>query len=246
MPVNADQTGRCEVAAISGFSFRVEPMEQEDVAEISRVERRCFSNPWPSSAYRREIRNLGQNYYILLRAVPGAGDALRSHVETGGSSGRGGDGFLARLPIPHLPRRGGDVTDGPHIAGYAGMWAVNDEAHITTIGVDTPYRGRGFGELLLLALFDEAVKRAVGWITLEVRVSNVVAQRLYEKYGMSVRDRRQRYYSDNGEDAYVLWSRNLREPAYLDHIDELRSRLRARLGPGVAIPIVHPGPGAAL
>jgi [ribosomal protein S18]-alanine N-acetyltransferase len=231
---------------ISAFSYRVEPMEQEDVVEISRVERRCFSNPWPSSAYRRELRNLEQNYYVVLRVFPQSVGLRHQNMEPNGPIGRGLDGLRARLSIPHLPRRVGELFAGPHIAGYAGMWAVQDEAHITTIGVDNPYRGRGFGELLLLALFDEAVKRGVGWITLEVRVSNTVAQRLYEKYGMSVRDRRAQYYSDDGEDAFVMWSRHLREPAYLDLIDRQRQQLRDRMGPEVVVPMNNVSRGAVL
>jgi ribosomal-protein-alanine N-acetyltransferase len=116
------------------------------------------------------------------------------------------------------------------------MWVVYDEAHITTIGVDPAYRGRGFGELLLLALFDEAIRRGATWVTLEVRVSNDVAQQLYQKWGMSVQSRRPHYYSDNGEDAYVMWSRSLRDPQHLTEIAELRANLAERLGPSVILP----------
>jgi ribosomal-protein-alanine N-acetyltransferase len=126
--------------------------------------------------------------------------------------------------------------ESPHIAGFAGMWTVYDEAHVTTIGVDPHYRGRGFGELLLLALFDEAVRRGSTWLTLEVRVSNDVAKHLYLKYGMSVQGRRARYYSDNGEDALVMWSRSLRDADYLAEIEELRVALSDRLGAEVDVP----------
>ena len=116
------------------------------------------------------------------------------------------------------------------------MWTVYDEAHITTIGVDPDYRGRGFGELLLLALFDEAIRRGTTWVTLEVRVSNDAAQALYEKYGMHVHGRRKRYYSDNGEDAYVMWSRSLRDAEYLASSRICAGRLGRRLGPEIEVP----------
>lgn len=206
-------------------------MEQSDVAEVSRVERRCFENPWPASAYRRELRNTRQNYYVVLRAHPdGRDDGDEGPVP------RAGDGFRARLPLIHLPKRSAIALNEPHIAGFAGMWCVYDEAHVTTIGVDPHYRGRGFGELLLLSLIDEAIRRGAIWVTLEVRVTNRVAQRLYVKYGFTIRNRRPRYYSDNGEDAYVMWSRSLREPDYLDAIDELREALRQRLGSEIEVP----------
>jgi ribosomal-protein-alanine N-acetyltransferase len=222
--------------SILATRFQLQPMDQADVMEVGRVERRCFESPWPSSAYRRELRNTHQNYYVVLRAQPD-----EYHQEIDGNrfppaGNRLTEGLWSRLPIRHLPRRSEFATDGPHIAGFAGMWSVYDEAHITTIGVDPHYRGRGFGELLLTSLFDEAIRRGANWLTLEVRVSNHVAQRLYSKYGLEIRGKRSRYYSDNGEDAYVMWSRSLRDADYLADIGDLRIELENRLGPDVEVP----------
>jgi len=219
-------------------------MTQEDVAEVSRVERRCFSNPWPASAYRRELRNREQNYYVVLRAIP-EGSAAE---ETNGHARQGRQGEATRalpiLPLLPFPRRHAPAPEGPHVVGFAGMWMVFDEAHITTIGVDPAYRSRGFGELLLLALFDEAVRRGSTWLTLEVRVSNEIAQALYRKYGFTVQGRRRRYYSDDGEDAYIMWSRSLRDPDYLAMVNGLRAALAERLGPTVSVPAAQPSPWA--
>jgi ribosomal-protein-alanine N-acetyltransferase len=209
-------------------------MTQDDVAEVSRVERRCFSNPWPTSAYRRELRNPQQNYYVVLRAhpptsPPASGTSGRTN---GGTNGRHGDGVRMSRRLHLLPfvRRTTPGPDEPHVAGFAGMWIMYDEAHITTIGVDPVYRGQRLGELLLVVLIEEAIARGATWLTLEVRVSNEVAQRLYRKYGFGVQGTRRRYYSDNGEDAHIMWSRSLKDPAYLDMIDELRAILYDRLG----------------
>jgi [ribosomal protein S18]-alanine N-acetyltransferase len=218
-------------------------MGQDDVTEVSRVERRCFANPWPASAYRRELRNREQNYYVVLRALHGA-MASGNCTATGHGSTRLGEGLRA-LPKFHIlpfPRRSHQPQPGPHVAGFAGMWTVFDEAHITTIGVDPLYRGRGFGELLVLALIDEAVRRGATWLTLEVRVSNGIAQDLYRKYGFAVQGTRRRYYSDNGEDAYVMWSRSLRDPAYLALIEELRRSLATRFGPSIVVPSAQRSP----
>lgn len=210
-------------------------MDQADVTEVSRIERRCFDNPWPSAAYRRELRNPRQNYYVVLRAHPDDPPDEFELPRSGLPSSRLAESIRARLPILHLARRNGFASSGPHIAGFAGMWCVYDEAHVTTIGVDPHYRGRGFGEVLLLSLFDEAARRGANWLTLEVRVSNDVAQRLYAKYGMSVQGTRKHYYSDNGEDALVMWSRSLRDPIYLTEIEKLRGELRRRLEPEVDV-----------
>jgi ribosomal-protein-alanine N-acetyltransferase len=208
-------------------------MTQEDVEEVSAVERLCFTNPWPQSAYRRELRNPDQNYYIVLRDDPDA-----DHADTEQEMDGNGDlSLFTPRPGPRRPRRFTLWSLGrrqasnhtPPIIGFAGMWNLLDEAHVTTIGVSPELRGRGLGELLFLALVDEAVRRRVNWLTLEVRVSNASAQALYRKYGFTVQGRRPRYYSDNNEDAFIMWSGSLRDPEYLQQIDGLRRRLAHRL-----------------
>lgn len=196
--------------------YLVEPMELRDVPEVSRVERRCFTNPWPESAYRRELRNPSSNYYIVLRHR-----AAPPEVESEAAR----RGRLALLPLLRRP----EPASSDPIVGFAGMWALYDEAHVTTIGVAPEHRGRGLGELLLVALFEEALRRNVEWITLEVRVSNDAALSLYEKYGFTYQGVRRRYYSDNGEDAHIMWSPSLRDERYLQRYEELRARLFERL-----------------
>jgi len=92
------------------------------------------------------------------------------------------------------------------IIGYAGLWTIMDEAHVTNIALREAYRGRKLGERMLRELFTSAVRRGMKRITLEVRVSNVVAQRLYEKFGFRAEGVRRGYYSDNGEDAIIMWA----------------------------------------
>jgi len=97
------------------------------------------------------------------------------------------------------------------IIGYGGMWTIMDEAHVTNIAVRADYRGRGFGRKLLAELQRTAVFFGAARMTLEVRVSNVVAQRLYRKFGFEPSGIRPGYYSDNQEDALIMW-------AELDHV----------------------------
>jgi ribosomal-protein-alanine N-acetyltransferase len=124
------------------------------------------------------------------------------------------------------------------------MWLAFDEAHVTTIGVDPPQRGRGLGELLLLCMFDEAVERGANWLTLEVRVTNAGAQALYRKYGFTAHGTRKRYYSDNNEDALIMWSPALTEPQFRAAIESRRDALARRLGnrlvPGSLTPFADP------
>lgn len=111
------------------------------------------------------------------------------------------------------------------IVGFAGMWVILDEAHITTIAVDPAYRGQHVGERLLVGLIDSALSRGARWMTLEVRKSNDTAQALYKKYGFREIGVRKGYYSDNREDAIVMWSGNLQEKDYQRKLGELREAL---------------------
>ena len=209
--------------------YILEPMTQEDVEEVSRVERQCFTNPWPISAYRRELKNPRQNFYIVLRDDP---DADASETPVSSLAAQNGSPREARRPRRFafwpLGQRSEQATPPP-IIGFAGMWNILDEAHVTTIGVLPAYRGRGLGELLFLEMIDEAVRRQATWLTLEVRVTNYSAQALYRKYGFTIQGRRPRYYSDNNEDAFIMWSESFKDPEYLKRIEQLRRRLHHKM-----------------
>lgn len=91
------------------------------------------------------------------------------------------------------------------VVGYAGIWIILDEGHITNIAVDPAFRRRGIGQGLLNELTKFALGRGVVAMTLEVRVSNTGAQALYEKLGFVPRGIRREYYQDNKEDALIMW-----------------------------------------
>ncbi|NPV26111.1 MAG: ribosomal protein S18-alanine N-acetyltransferase [Firmicutes bacterium] len=91
------------------------------------------------------------------------------------------------------------------VVGYAGMWLLVDEAHVTNVAVAPDYRGRQLGEYLLKWLMEIAVLRGARAITLEVRPSNRPAQRLYTRLGFVAAGLRRGYYTDTGEDAIIMW-----------------------------------------
>ena len=93
------------------------------------------------------------------------------------------------------------------IIGYGGMWIIIDEAHVTNIAVMKAFRGRKLGERLMAELMDRAYRLGATRMTLEVRPSNVTARRLYAKFGFHEAGLRHGYYSDNGEDAIVMWAK---------------------------------------
>lgn len=91
------------------------------------------------------------------------------------------------------------------IVGYCGVWLVIDEAHITNIAILPEFRGKKLGEFLFKHVVDFAKKNGATLLSLEVRVSNIVAQKLYRKFGLVPGGIRKNYYVDNQEDAVVMW-----------------------------------------
>jgi ribosomal-protein-alanine N-acetyltransferase len=122
------------------------------------------------------------------------------------------------------------LESADELLGYGCMWLVVDEAHISTLAVAPSQRGRGLGELLLLALLREAIALDAVTATLEVRVSNQTAQALYAKYGFEVVGWRKRYYVDNQEDALIMTVEPL-DQAYQDRLAVLQTGLFERLAP---------------
>ncbi len=143
-------------------------------------------------------------------SVPWPEDAYRNELSTN------------RLASYVVARAAGAVF------GFAGLWVMVDEAHVTTFAVDPRWRRQGVGQRLLLALLDLAVTRRAREATLEVRLSNMPARRLYEKYGFRPVGIRPRYYSDNGEDALIMTTDALDSDAMRDRLARLRAALEAR------------------
>lgn len=209
-------------------------MRIDHIPVVSAIERRCFAQPWPQNAYRREIQSNKMAHYYIARLSES--DDLGPVAEFRRSPVSGDSGLLGRLsrllrgPIepPPSPALEAELRS---IVGYAGLWLMTDEAHITTIAVDPDFQGNGIGELLLVALIDRARQIGARWLTLEVRVSNDVAQRLYEKYTFKEMGIRRRYYSDNGEDALVMWTDPIDSDTFQDILARNREALTRRLGP---------------
>ena len=123
------------------------------------------------------------------------------------------------------------VRADDELVGYAGMWVMVDEAHITTFAVHPAWRRRRIGERLLLALLDLARDRRAREATLEVRLSNLPARRLYEKYGFRPVGIRPNYYSDDREDALIMTTETLDAPRMTERIERLRAALDAAPAP---------------
>jgi [ribosomal protein S18]-alanine N-acetyltransferase len=214
-------------------AFVVEPMRVEHISAVSAIEKLSFPQPWPQNAYRREIMENRMAHYIVARRL---GDERRigdsaadpSHAAPGQNDFIGRLSRFLRPPEPaRSPRLDEELRS---IVGYAGIWVMTDEAHVTTIASHPDVRGHGVGELLLVALIHRGIEVGARWTTLEVRASNTVAQSLYRKYTFKEMGVRRRYYSDNGEDALVMWTDALDSESFLAAMVHHERRLAERLG----------------
>jgi [ribosomal protein S18]-alanine N-acetyltransferase len=109
---------------------------------------------------------------------------------------------------------------GDEIVGFAGMWMMVDQAHVTTFAVDPKWRRKGIGGQMVRALLQMARPLGARQATLEVRLSNLAARRLYEKFGFRPVGIRPRYYSDDGEDALIMTTDDLDSPDMRKRIEE--------------------------
>jgi ribosomal-protein-alanine N-acetyltransferase len=197
-----------------------------DVPRVIEIERLAYPSTWPPSAYRKELQDNRWAHYIVLRDKKIAEERVAVPVPQESERQR------RFFPLSLLPSRPTASTQSPSLAsiiGFAGLWLMVDEAHITTIAMHPDYRGRGLGEFLLASLIDIAYDIGARWVTLEVRVSNYTAQNLYRKYGFREAGLRHRYYSDNQEDALIMWTDEINSPAYKQKFQELKSALMKRL-----------------
>lgn len=115
------------------------------------------------------------------------------------------------------------VRSGAILIGYIGFWMIQDEAHIVTIAVRSDFRRGGIGGILMASALNLAVDLGAERATLEVRVSNTSAQNLYYRLGFEIAAIRRKFYSDTGEDAYVMWLRDLE-----DNLENIRTYVREK------------------
>lgn len=218
-------------------------MTMADLTRVAEIERLAYPSPWPPSAYRKELQENRRAHYIVVRdseiVLPPA--PVAAHAEPSEPQQHQRRPF----PLSLLPARPSTPPsrESAAIIGFAGLWLMVDEAHITTIAVHPAHRGLRVGELLLNSLVGITYEIGARRVTLEVRVSNTIAQSLYRKYGFEVAGLRRRYYSDNNEDAYIMTTPEIHSTAYQQHFAGLRGDLLARLAPddGASPALGQPG-----
>ena len=182
----------------AGGRIAIRPLTPADVRTVRRLERAAYGPDSPRTAFERELRN-GLAAYLV------AADASTP---------------VANPPVPSPPpprplrwlRRLLGAHEGPPILGFAGAWYTHEQLHLVTIAVDPAAQRRGIGLALVLAVCELAIEAELDSVALEVRASNAVAMRLYERCGFRRAGRLRNYYSNNREDAIVMLLDGLTAP----------------------------------
>ncbi len=211
-------------------------MRADDIEQVVEIEREAFTPMWVGTPFKREMGNRYARYLMALSqegASSNGSDAPASSPAMRRAQGTTLWGWLRRL----FSRAGDEATPPPApsaaspAAGYVGVWFQGDEAHITEIAVRERLRGKGIGELLLIGSVRAAIEYGSSVVTLEVRVSNLIAQRLYEKYGFKQVGIRKAYYSDNREDAAIMTTSPIHSAEYQALFSRLQEAYQTRWRP---------------
>src|SRR5918992_4584038 len=124
------------------------------------------------------------------------------------------------------------ALDGRNVVGYAGLISYGEEAHVTTIAVDPGYHRMKIGTRLLFELLNEAREMGAHAVSLEVRVTNWGAQRMYGRFGFRPVGVRKNYYQETNEDALVMWTDDIQTPEYGERLARIREGVPEDVRPG--------------
>ena len=207
--------------------YDIRKMKDADIDQVLAIDLDAFPTQWPHptmNSYHHEMRNKLAHYVVLYKrkqndtrenAKPSIG--LKEVIS-----------YIKGL-FDHDRFFGPDRSaSNEQLVGMAGIWMMVDEAHIVTIAVRRSHKRQGLGEWLLISIIEMARQLGARIVTLEVRVSNTVAQALYAKYGFITAGTRRKYYSDNGEDALIMSTEDIAGSAYQKIFQHLKDEHRKR------------------
>jgi len=201
-------------------------MRREDISQVTEIDREAFPTMWPPANYNRELE-IGLAHYIVASKkdetvqIPGIITAAEEFFPLFPES------LQQRSNHPSTTARD-ETASGyqQHLVGFAGLWVMADEGHITNIAVREKYRRQGIGEQLLIGLLKLAIKQNTHSIILEVRSSNDISQKLYIKCGFRELGIRPKYYTDNREDALVMGAGDITSNDFqnrLSHLEKIHA-----------------------
>lgn len=207
--------------------YHIRRMRKEDIAQATQIDREAFPTMWPQVNFHHELANRMAHYVVAYKELEAIPEPAKAVPEKG----------FSRLASRVKQLFGADrvsvldkVAAAHYIIGFMGIWMMADEAHIINIAIREQHRRRGIGELLLIVGIDLATKLKANMITLEVRASNVAAQKLYAKYGFIEVGVRRGYYSDNKEDALLMSTEYFTSASFQTRFQQLKEARLKKLG----------------
>ena len=212
------------------MAYYVRHMRKEDISQVNAIDREAFPTQWPLPDYRRELNNPLSRLIVVYDDSQPANDTLKEAPQECASSP------MSRIKrwwlLNRFFREKPPPLDDQNIIGFASMWVMADEAHITNIAVRQNCRRRGVGELLFISVIDLAAELDADIVTLEVRVSNLLAQSLYNKYGLVEVGLRRGYYTDNREDALLMSTSSITSASFQAQFQQLKDAHTQKYGEG--------------
>jgi len=199
------------------MDYTVRRMMKEDIPQATEIDREAFADQ-PYVSFHRELENRSSVYFV-------------AEVNSDLSEDRKGQGLFS-----WLKRFSSSTRYSIYIGGYAGIWILLDEAHLSAIAVRQRLQRRGIGELLLMSIIEYAMSLPVDVVTLEVRASNLAAQSLYRKYGFGEAEIRRHYYTNNLEDAIIMTTPPINSSSYRTFLQDSRQEYYKKRYDGLPCP----------
>jgi ribosomal-protein-alanine N-acetyltransferase len=211
-------------------AFHIRFMAKEDIPQVTSIDREAFPTMWPPVNFQHELNNRLAHYIVACNGMKPVSINETASSTPSRPSHRSFMGF--RWPFASKPKTGTILTpiSIELVCGFVGIWIMVDEAHIINIAVREEYRGNGIGELLIISSINMANKLGASVVTLEVRVSNKIAQNLYGKYGFKEAGIRKGYYTDNKEDALIMTTDIITQPGFKESFQKLKEAHLQKIG----------------
>ena len=203
-----------------------------DINRVVGIEREAFPTLWPPTPLKSEIGNRVSKYLVACEVNPGDPPSAKD-VEYNGHANGGSHSAIGRVLgfVKDRFSTGNLALETDYfVVGYVGIWFMPDEAHVTAIAVEEASRGKGLGELLLIGCIEAARRRRAKVVSLETRVTNFIAQSLYQKYGFEEVGLRRAYYTDNREDAVIMTTEPISSSVYSERFRHLCQEYERRYG----------------
>ena len=202
-------------------------MHRQDISQVTEIDHDAFPTEWPPTNFPRELENK-LAYYIIVYDSKNISPPSNPKSGDREIPARFFDRVRKIFSRNQISKE--ESTEEVSILGYAGMWIMADEAHVTSIASHKDHRREGIGKTLLISLIELAMAKHARIVTLEARVSNQIAQNLYYKFNFDKLGVRKAYYLDNKEDAVIMSTEYIGSPSFKEKFFKVKQAYHKKFG----------------